>query len=115
MSFSKPQPASVNGNLASGFGKPPFFSPNGQEIHNQAIDSAAVALSGLVPAGTLYVVIQVKNAAANYTMDGLTTPTASVGFNLDTSTTLTLAGADVIANFKIIGLTGATMDVGFYK
>lgn len=87
------------------------YTSTGPEQHNIPIASA----TGLtVPAGTTYAIVQAKTAAVQYTLDGATTPTSTIGFTLAVGPTLSISGASLIANFKAISATG-TIDAGFYK
>lgn len=90
----------------------PFTTPSGAEQHNVAITSATALPT--VPPGTLYATVCAKTAAVNYTLDGLTTPTSSVGFTLALGACVGLAGPALIANSLWISATG-TLDVGYYK
>ena len=87
------------------------YTSTGPEQHALPITSA----TGLtVPAGTTYAIVQAKTAAVQYTLDGATTPTSTIGFTLAVGSTLSISGASLIANFKAISATG-TLDAGFYK
>lgn len=95
------------------FDEPYPFQPSGAEQHSVAC-AAATALPN-VPARTTYAVVQAAVAAIRYTMDGVTTPTSSVGFTLAAGASLPISGAAAIANFRAIAATaGALMDIGYY-
>lgn len=64
--------------------------------------SDATAQTLTFPTGSTYAVICAEGANHRYTWDGTTTPTASIGTQLIQNTCISLEGANVISNFKII-------------
>lgn len=69
-----------------------------------------------VPSGATYAVVCARTQNVNYTTDGTTTPTASVGMQLIQNQCVSLSGATVLANFRAIQQTAtATLDVSYFK
>lgn len=69
-----------------------------------------------VPSGATYAVVCARGQNINYTTDGTSTPTASVGMQLLQNQCVSLAGATVISNFRAIQQTAtATLDVSYFK
>lgn len=111
----------VKGNLCNaGSGSGPAQSVNlngtaytmlSPDQHNLAITSAT---SLTPPAGATIAWVSAKTAPVNYTLDGTTTPTASVGTTLAVGGSVILYGPSPIANFKAISATG-TLDASYGK
>jgi hypothetical protein len=59
-------------------------------------------------------VLCASTAAVEYTTDGTTTPTGSVGMPLASGSCVTLYGPLTIANFKAFSSPG-TLDVEYFK
>jgi hypothetical protein len=89
----------------------PQFTPLTPGQHGVSI---AAATSLTIPTGATFATVIVSGAAAKYTTDGTTTPTATIGEPVVAGGTVSLAGATEVANFKIFG-TGATIDVEYFK
>ena len=69
-----------------------------------------------VPAGAAYAVVCASGAGINYTTDGQTTPTSSVGMPLLQSQCVGLSGAAVLASFRAIQqAASAFLNVSFYR
>ncbi len=77
----------------------------------------ASATSLTVPAGTNYAVICAKGGAANWEVDGATTPTGSSGTALSQGQCVAIFGSKSVQNFQAIQQSGntTTLDVNFYK
>jgi hypothetical protein len=87
------------------------YAPLSPGQHNLAITTA----KGLtVPAGAAYATVCAHTASVNYTTDGVTTPTASVGMALAAGACVSLSGPKVLANFLAILSTG-TLDAEFFQ
>lgn len=98
---------SIGGNTAGS------FTPLSPMQAGLAITSAT---SLTAPSGATYAVACAAGQSVNYTTDGTTTPTASVGMPLAQGQCLTLSGASVIANFKAIQQSAtATLNVSYFK
>jgi len=76
--------------------------------------SASSAVSLTPPVGATYAVVCAVSASINYTTDGQTTPTASVGMPLPQNICVSLYGPRVIANFLAIG-SGAKISAEFFN
>lgn len=87
------------------------FTPLTPGQHGVSITSAT-ALT--VPATATYATLCARNASLNYTTDGTTTPTASVGQPLGAAGCVGLSGAALLANAKLISAAG-TFDVEYFK
>lgn len=78
--------------------------------------TVATATSLTVPSGATYAVVCARGQNVNYTTDGITTPTISVGMQLLQNQCVNIVGATVIANFKAIQQSAtATLDVSYFK
>ena len=75
--------------------------------------ASAVGLTVPFSLGANYAVICARSGSINYTTDGATTPTASVGTPLAAGSCLGLPGS-LLATFSAIG-SGATLDVEYFK
>lgn len=76
--------------------------------------ASATALT--IPSGALQAVVCASGNNVNYTYDGTTTPTASVGLPLLTNQCVQFSGATVLANLKFIQQSAtATLNVGYTK
>lgn len=51
---------------------------------------------------------RLETAEIRYTLDGTTTPTTTVGTQLETNDSLTITGHDLMANFRAIRTTGTS-------
>jgi hypothetical protein len=87
------------------------YIPLGPGQHNIA-PIAATALT--VPAGARYATICASTAAAKYTTDGMTAPTANLGQPLAAGACVSLSGTAVLANFRAISAVG-TLDVEYFQ
>lgn len=89
------------------------YTPLTPDQHNLAITAATTLTK---PTGATYAVVCAKGQNVNYTTDGTTTPTASVGTALQQNQCVALSGATVIGNFKAIQQAAtATLDVNYFK
>lgn len=79
------------------------YTPVAGAQYNLAITSST-ALT--VPGTATYAVVCAKTAAVNYTTDGATTPTSTVGIPLAALACVPLSGAAVLTNFRAISATG---------
>ena len=70
-----------------------------------------------VPSLSTYAVICARGGNANWTIDGTTTPTGTVGTQLLQNQCVGLLGATTLSNFRAIQQTGntATLDVEYWK
>lgn len=69
-----------------------------------------------VPTGSLFAVVCAAGNSVNYTYDGTTTPTSSVGLPLASGQCIQFSGATVLANLKFIQTAAtATLNVGYTK
>jgi hypothetical protein len=69
-----------------------------------------------IPTGALEANVCVSGNNVNYTYDGTTTPTASVGLPLLTGQCIQFSGATVLSNLKFIQTAAtATLNVGYTK
>ena len=110
IAFAIPAPALADG-LSAYYGSPYPYAVAGPEQHNLTVTSA----TGLaVPTGTTYAIVQAKTASVNYTLDGVTTPSGTVGITLAAGSAVSLSGAKLIANFQAFSATG-TLDVQFFR
>lgn len=99
------------GGGGAGSSSPYAFTPLSPDQHNLAITSATTLT---IPTGALFAEICAKTASVNYTWDGATTPTSSIGFTLAVGACVWLQGSTMLSNFKAISATG-TLDVGYAK
>lgn len=68
------------------------------------------------PTPTIYAVVCASGAPINYSTDGTTLPTSSVGMPLAAGSCLPLVGAAVIANFKAIQQSAAALlNVSYFR
>lgn len=98
-------------NLAATAPLPYPFTPLTPGQHGTAITSST-ALT--IPATATYATMCARTAAINYTTDGTTTPTSTVGQPLAAGACVALSGPTVLANLKMISATG-TPDVEYFK
>lgn len=69
-----------------------------------------------LPTGATYAVVCARGQNANYTTDGTTAPTASVGMALLQNQCVSLQGASVLSTFRAIQQAAtATLDVNYFK
>lgn len=69
-----------------------------------------------IPSTSTYAVVCARGQNINYTTDGTTTPTASVGMQLLVNQCVSLSGPTVLSNFKAIQqAASATIDVSYFK
>jgi hypothetical protein len=95
----------------TGASGPSGYAPVSPGQYNLAITSST-ALT--VPSSATYAVVCAATANANYTTDGTTTPTASVGMALPVGACVPLSGTAVLADFLAISAAG-TLNVSYYK
>ena len=101
-----------NGTIVQGVAPLPFpYVPLSPGQHGLA-PTSATALT--VPTGARLAVICASTATVEYTTDGTTTPTGSVGMPLSSGSCVTLYGPQTIANFKAFSSTG-TLDVEYFR
>lgn len=86
------------------------YTPVAGAQYNLAITSST-ALT--VPGTATYATVCAKTAAVNYTTDGATTPTSTVGTPLQALACVGISGAAVLTNFRAISATG-TLTVEFF-
>lgn len=86
------------------------YTPIAGAQYNLAITSST-ALT--VPGTATYATVCAKTAALNYTTDGATTPTSTVGTPLQALACVGISGAAVLTNFRAISATG-TLTVEFF-
>jgi hypothetical protein len=92
---------------------PYAYTPLTPGQHGLSI-TTATALT--VPTTATYATICASGAAVEYTTDGTTTPTSSVGQPLASGSCVALSGPTVLANFKAIQkIATATLDVEYFK
>jgi len=102
----------VGGTIVTGVMPLPYaFTPLPPGQHNLA---AASAMALTVPAGAQYATVCASTAAAKYTTDGVTAPTPTVGQPLAAGACVSLSGAAVIANFRVVSPSG-TLDVEYFQ
>ena len=93
--------------------QPYSFTPLTPDQHNLAI-TTSTALT--IPAGALFASVCAKGNSVNYTFDGTTTPTVSIGNPLAQGQCIFLSGPLVLANFLAIQQAAtATLDVAYTK
>lgn len=69
-----------------------------------------------LPSGATYAVICARSQNVNYTTDGTTTPTASVGMQLLQNQCVGIQGATTLGNFRAIQQAPtATLDISYFK
>ena len=102
----------ANGTPVTGVAPLPFpYTPLAPGQHGLAPAPA----SGLtIPAGARYATICAAAANVEYTTDGATTPTASLGMTLFAGACVALSGPAVLANFRAFSAAG-TLDVEYFK
>lgn len=88
---------------------PTPYVPLSPGQHNLA-PTSATALT--VPAGARLAHVCASSGTVEYTVDGTTTPTASLGMPLAAGSCVDLEGALVIANFRAFSAAG-TLDVEY--
>ena len=76
--------------------------------------SPASSTALTIPAGARYATVCASAAAAKYTTDGATTPTATIGQPLPAGSCLSLSGSAVLANFRFVSASG-TVDVEYFQ
>jgi hypothetical protein len=78
--------------------------------------TVATSTALTIPAGATYAVVCVRAQNVDYTTDGTTVPTASVGMQLLVNQCLALSGATVLSNFRAIQQAAtATLDVSYFR
>lgn len=115
VSTTNPFPVTVeSGGPSPGAGAQPYnYTPQNPDQHNLAIVSST-ALT--IPTGTLQAVVCARGNNVNYTYDGVTTPTTTVGMPLAVGQCLPLSGALELSNFLAIQVAPtATLDVAYTK
>lgn len=77
---------------------------------------ASVTGLTLPPGGANYAIVCASGANVNYSTDGTTIPSVTVGMPLYATQCLPLLGANVLANFKAIQQSAtATLNVSYFK
>ena len=90
----------------------PFASAG--TMQSQLSVTTGAVVTPTVPAGTLYMIVCVRNGAAsaiNWVDDGTTTPTTGAtgaGRQLVAGTSVVIQGSNLINNFKMIAATATT-------
>lgn len=93
--------------------QPYSFTPLTPDQHNLAI-TTSTALT--IPTGALFASVCAKGNSVNYTFDGTTTPTVSIGNPLAQGQCIFLSGPTVLAKFRAIQQAAtATLDVAYTK
>jgi hypothetical protein len=102
----------ASGSIVPGVMPLPYaYTPLPPGQHNL---SPALSTALTVPAGARYATVCVSAAAAKYTTDGATTPTATIGQPLPAGSCLSLSGPAVLANFRVVSASG-TVDVEYFR
>ena len=78
------------------------FTPLTPGQYTPVTDAASTALT--VPSGATYAVVCAEGTNHRYSYDGTTTPTAAIGALLLQNQCMSLSGATVLANFRIISV-----------
>lgn len=110
-----PLPVAIeSGGSSPGAGSQPYnYSPVAGSQYGLGI-VASTALT--VPATALQAQICIRGNSVNYTKDGTTTPTTSVGMSLAVGQCIEFSGPLVLANLKFIQTAAtATLDVEYTK
>jgi hypothetical protein len=69
-----------------------------------------------IPSGATYAVVCASVQAVNYSIDGTTVPTSSIGMPLASGSCVPLAGAAVLAAFQAIQqVSGATISASYFR
>jgi hypothetical protein len=102
------------GSATPGAGAQPYnYTPLTPDQHNLSI---ATSTPLTIPSGALQAVICAAGANVNYTYDGTTTPTATVGLPLLQNQCVQLSGSVVLSNFRAIQQAAtATLNVGYTR
>jgi hypothetical protein len=113
-SVVNPFPVIIYSGGGAGAGSQPYnYTPLTPDQHNLAI-TTSTALT--IPTGALQAVVCASGNNVNYTYDGTTTPTSSVGMPLKNGQCVALSGATLLANFRAIQTAAtATLDVAYTK
>jgi len=104
----------IGGGSAPGAGSQPYnYTPLSPGQYGLAVTSS----TGLtIPTGALQAQVCASGNNVNYTWDGTTTPTASVGQPLLQNQCIQFSGATLLANLKFIQTAStATLNVGYTK
>ncbi len=102
----------LGGTIVSGVVPLPYaYTPLPPGQHNISPGSSTALI---IPAGARYATVCASTAAARYTTDGATTPTATIGQPLPVSSCISLSGPAVLANFRIMSPSG-TIDVEYFQ
>ena len=108
-----PMPVTTGGSGAGSGDQPYNYTPLTPGQFNLGI-VASTALT--IPTGALQAVVCVSGANANYTYDGTTTPTNSVGMPLLQNQCIQFSGAVELANIRFIQQSAtATLNVSYTK
>lgn len=101
----------AGGSIVPGFMPLPYaYTPLPPGQHNLP-PASSTALT--IPAGARYATVCASAAAAKYTTDGATTPTATIGQPLPAGSCISLSGPAVLANFRIV--SSGTVDVEYFQ
>lgn len=105
---------SSGGGSTPGSGSQPYnYTPLTPDQHNLGIVTST-ALT--VPATALQAVVCAAGNNVNYTYDGTTAPTITVGMPLATGQCIQFSGATVLSNLRFIQKAAtATLDVSYTK
>lgn len=89
------------------------WTPASPDQHGLTV-VASTALT--VPTGSTYAVVCSKGGSANYTTDGATTPTGTVGTALAQGACIGFAGVATLSNLRFIQQSGntSTLDVNYW-
>ncbi len=102
----------TGGTTVSGVVPLPYaYTPLPPGQHNLS-PASSTALT--IPAGARYATVCASTAAARYTTDGETTPTATIGQPLPAGSCISLSGPVVLANFRVASTSG-TVDVEYFQ
>lgn len=100
--------------------KPYQFTPTGAMQSQLSVTTGSV-VTLTIPAGSAVGIVCIRSGgnAINYSYDGSTTPTTSSagnGFQLSPGQCVSIQGATLLANFKMIAESSTTgVDIGYTK
>lgn len=102
----------ATGSIVAGVMPLPYaYTPLPPGQHNLA---ATTATALAIPPGARYATICASTDVARYTTDGATIPTSAIGQPLVAGSCVSLSGAAVLANFRVVSVSG-TLDIEFFQ
>jgi hypothetical protein len=102
----------AGGSIVAGVMPLPYaYTPLPPGQHNLS-PTSATALT--IPVGARYATVCASAAAAKYTTDGATAPTATIGQPLPAGSCVSLSGPAVLANFRVVSASGA-LDIEYFQ